>query len=123
MRGSKLSAIYTTWQVNQKIVDLIRTDRRYPDTMEIDGGLKVNSYQGVPIIVSQDCPRGQMFFLDESKFVWYDKKGYFFIQDSKGNIMHKVSQQDLFEITGAVYCNLGCRSRWHQGKIIDILES
>ena len=91
--------------------------------MEIDGGLKVNSYQGVPIIVSQDNPRGTMFMLDESEFVWYDKKGYFFLQDNKGSFMFKTDSQDLWSITGAAYSNLGCKSRWRQGKIIDILES
>jgi len=121
-RGAKTSAIYTTWQVNQKLVDLIRADRRYPDTMELDGGLKVTSYAGIPIIVDQDAWRGTMCFVDEAEFALYEKTGFSFITDSKGNNLHKLDSYDGFEVVGKVYANLGCMSRFKQGKIIDILE-
>ena len=122
-KGAKTSAIYTTWQVNQKLVDLIRADRRYPDTMELDGGLKVNSYQGVPIIVDNDCPRGMAFFVDESEIAMYVKEDFTFIKDGQGNNMFKISGYDGYEVTGKVYCNLGFMNRNKHGKIIDILES
>ena len=73
--------------------------------------------------MDNDCPRGTMFFVDESEIAMYVKEDFTFIKDGQGNNMFKISGYDGYEVVGKVYCNLGFMNRNKHGKIIDILES
>lgn len=122
-KGSKLSAIFTTYQVVNKLIELMRVDRRYPDKMTIDGGMEVNAYAGIPIITENDCPRGQMLFVDESELSMYIAEDFGFIEDGRGNNLFKITGYDGYEVTSKIYANLGAHNRNKHGKIIDLLES
>jgi hypothetical protein len=123
VQGSKLSVLWTTYKVRQAIMDLIREDRRYVDSMEVDAAVRVPSYDGIPMLVSGDCPRGRIYLLDESELTFYIQDDFQFIVDGKGNNLFWQAGYDGYTVTGKVYANLGTSSRHRHGKIIDILES
>jgi hypothetical protein len=123
-QGSKLSAIYTTWQCQNKLIDLLRADRRYTgEKVKIDGGIECETYRGIPIIVSNDCPRGRMYFVDESMLDFHVAKDFDFLKGNGSSYLWKITGYDAYEFTAAAYHQLAAKNRQRHGKIIDILES
>lgn len=76
---------------------------------KIDPGFKAGSlaFNGVPLSVSKDCPRGTMFFLHEKdwKFIVLQDGGF---ADEDGKILNKVSNQDSYEGFWRMYYELVC---------------
>ncbi|MFA5897986.1 MAG: phage major capsid protein [Hyphomicrobium sp.] len=122
-QGSKLSAIYLTWQTKNKLIDLIRQDRRYTgEKMKIDGAIETDSYDGTALIVDNDCPRGRMYFVDESMLDFHVGKDFDFLKGNGNSYLWKITGYDGYEFTAAAYHQLAAKNRNRHGKIIDILE-
>jgi hypothetical protein len=120
-KDAKLSLILSTWKVLNKYQQILKEDRRFVDSMKLDGGVTAISYNGIPMVADPDCARGTMYFLDESVLSLYQKRPFEFIK-SGGDILHWITGYDAFQAVMAGYCELGVHNRGKLGKIIDINE-
>lgn len=73
----------TTYAVRRRMIDMLIADRRYVNTMDLDGGFRALDYDGIPFVPEKDCPEGAIFLPNEdelaiarmSDFYWLDKDG------------------------------------------------
>ena len=67
--GEQCSAIYTTYALRRKYLNLVAADKRYVNSLKLDGGWSALEYsgggEGVPIIADRHCIPNTMFFLCE----------------------------------------------------------
>lgn len=111
--------ILTARPVRREYLDLCQADRRYVNTMELDGGWKAIDYNGVPFTVDNDAIDGEIYFLTLKEFAIFRMSDYDWM-DRDGAILHRISNQDAYDAILYRYAELGCRRRNNQGVICDL---
>lgn len=105
--GGSINAIVTTYHIRRLYASLLQAQRRYINTMELDGGWKALEYDGRPLVPDRDCPDGTMFFLDTTTFKIYRMSDWDWMMED-GAILHRVSGKDAYEAVLYHYGELGC---------------
>jgi len=67
-RRAKVSAIFTTRAHYNDYYYLLSEQRRYVNTMKLDGGVEALEFNSIPVIPVLGMAHGNMFFLDESEW-------------------------------------------------------
>lgn len=99
---AQASIIITTYGVRRRYLDLCLAERRFVNTMELDGGFKAIDFNGIPMVPEKDCPEGMMFFLPEEN-IGIARMSDFYWLDKDGAVLSRGSNVDEWEATMALY--------------------
>jgi len=122
--GVEIDAICTTGKIKNRYMDLLRAERRYVNTMTLDGGFKAVEYNGIPLLADKDCPRGRMNFVNMDSLALFVGKEFDFLGGGQnGEYLHWITGYDAYEIVLRYYAELGCFRRNANAAIVDIDES
>lgn len=111
--------ILTTHAIRREYIELCQADRRYVNTMEMDGGWTAIDYNGVPFTVDPDAIDGEIYFLTTKDLQMYRMSDYNWMQKD-GSVLFRLTGYDAYEATLYRYCELGCKRRNAQGVLCDI---
>lgn len=111
----------TTHGIRRQYLNTLVAAKRYPNTMELDGGFKALTYDGRPIVVDKDCTRGRvygialeaLFFAQETDYDWMDQDG---------SVLNRMSDEDAFQATMYKYWQLATDARNRHVLIADIVD-
>lgn len=117
--GSPPEIILTTKAIRREYIDLMSTQKRFVDTMDIDGGWKGISYNGVFFGTDIDAIDGEMYFLTPSDLQLYRMSDYEWMRED-GSVLSRVSGYDAYEAVFFRYAELGVNNRATQGVITDL---
>lgn len=109
----------TTRAIRREILTLWKTDRRFVNTMEFDGGWKGLEYNGIPIFVDNDAIDGEIYFLTTKDLQIYRMSDYDWM-DRDGAILFRLTGYDAYEAVLFRYAELGVKRRNTQGVIADL---
>lgn len=113
--------LLTSYGVRAKYISLLVSEKRFVNTMELDGGFKAVDFNGIPLVADPQCKKNRIYYVvpevlkifRTSDFSWMEKDG---------NVLSRVSGQDAYEATLVHYGNLGCIARNALGLLDDISE-
>jgi len=111
--------VLTTRALRREYADLCRADRRYVNTMTLDGGWKAIDYNGIPLTVDNDAIDGEIYFLSTKDLQLYRMSDYDWM-NKDGAILSRVSNYDAYEAILFRYAELGCKRRNSHGVICDL---
>jgi len=111
--------ILTTRALRREYTDLCRADRRFVNTMTLDGGWKAIDYNGVPFTVDNDAIDGEIYFLTTKDINLYRMSDYDWM-NKDGAVLSRVSGYDAYEAVLFRYAELGCSRRNSHGVITDL---
>ena len=111
--------ILTTRALRREYTDLCRADRRYVNTMTLDGGWKAIDYNGIPFTVDNDAIDGEIYFLTTKDLAIYRMSDYDWM-NKDGAVLSRVSNYDAYEAVLFRYAEFGCKRRNSQGVICDL---
>lgn len=125
--GMGPTAFITSHALRRQYAALLRTDRRYQGTVEVDGGFGVkytvvmyeSTSSRIPIFVDRDCLDIDWYGIDEPRFKWYQKLDWNWMDDD-GAILHRLPDDDAFQATLRLYTELATGSRNCHGKLTDL---
>ncbi len=106
--------ILTARPVRREYKELCIADRRYVNTMTLDGGWKALEHNGIPLTVDNDAIDGEMYFLSSKDIQVYRMSDYDWM-DSDGAILSRITGKDAYEAVLFRYAELGCSRRNAQG--------
>ena len=66
--GSAVNFIVCSWGVRRALINLLSKQKRIVDVMNLEGGFKALSYNGIPIVADRFCPEGTMYLLNTDDF-------------------------------------------------------
>lgn len=71
--GWETEIIITTRGVRRRYVNTMKAQKRFNDSEAgvLHGGFKTIDFNGVPLTIDDQCPKGYMFFLRPSDFLWF----------------------------------------------------
>ena len=94
--------------------------KRNIDVMELTGGFRSMSFNGVPLVYDRFVPKGTMYLLDTSVFHLHRLCDWRFLETENGNVLRQNQGYPTYTATLVKYCELMCDRPNGQGKLSGI---
>ena len=120
--GKTPNIILCSWGVRRKLQKLFSENRRSVDTVELAGGYKAMTYNGIPIVADRFCPRGEMYFLNTEDFALHQLCDWQWLEGDDGKVLKQIPGKPVYTATLVKYAELVCSKPFGQGKITAISE-
>uniref|UniRef100_A0A6M3L6W5 Putative capsid protein n=1 Tax=viral metagenome TaxID=1070528 RepID=A0A6M3L6W5_9ZZZZ len=109
----------TTRAIRREYLELVQGDRRFMNTMTLDGGWEALDYNGIPFTVDNDAIDGEIYFLTTRDLQLYRMSDYDWMQKD-GAILSRISGYDTYEAVLYRYFEFGIKNRATQGVLCDL---
>lgn len=120
--GSTVNVIICSWGVRRALQKLFSENKRVVDTIELAGGYKAMSYNGIPIIADRFCPEGVMYLLNSEDFTLHQLCDWQWLEGEDGKVLKQVAGKPVYTATLVKYADLICARPNGQGMISGITE-
>ena len=98
------------YNIRDKYVDLLVAEKRFVNTMKLDGGFTGVEFNGIPLVPDPQCDRSKVWYVvPESMRVF--RTADFDWMDKDGATLARVAGEDAYEAILFHYGNLGCVAR------------
>lgn len=111
-RKSKIDAILTSHTNFNQYGNLLEDQRRFVNTVELDGGFTSLPFEGRPVVIIPDLPPGDIYFLDKGDWE------YSVLLDF--DTEEKDVDMDARRFMIKTYSQLVCKALARQGRITDL---
>ncbi len=106
-------------RVRRIYVALLQAQKRFVNTLDLEGGFKGLDFNGVPWVVDKACPPQRVYYLNTMDWVWFVMKQIGWIQRD-GSVLKWVDQKDAYRAVLAAYRNIACKQPANQTVLYDI---
>ena len=121
--GSNINFIMCSWGVRRALQKLYSQNKIKLDTVELQGGYKTISINGIPVVVDRFCPKGRMYFLNTNDFKLHQLCDWQWLADDDGKVLKQVPGKPVYSATLVKYADLMCSRPCGQGMLADINEA
>ena len=121
--GKGVNFIVCSWGVRRALQQLFSANRRSFDTIELSGGFKAMSYNGIPIVADRFCPEGTMYLLNTDDFTFHQLCDWQWLSDDDGRVLKQVAGKPVYTATLVKYADLICARPNGQGMLTGITEA
>ena len=120
--GSSVNFIVCSLGVRRALQKLFSENKRVVDTVELAGGYKAMSYNGIPIVADRFCPEGTMYLLNTNDFTLCQLCDWQWLEGEEGKVLKQVAGKPVYTATLVKYADLLCARPIGQGVITGITE-
>ena len=120
--GGSPSLCITSYGLQRSYFNLLQSQVRYQEPQTIKGGWSALDFFNLPVVCDLDAPYGKMYFLDESKLVFFSDMDWH-VLDQDGDALKWVPNFDQWETILTRYLEFGIRQRNVQGVISGLTDS
>jgi len=101
----KTNLILSDHSLRDAYAALVVADKRYVNTMTLDGGWLALEYNGIPWVADADCPPNTVFFVDTNHLEIMQMSDWNWM-DRDGAVLSRVSGYDAYEAVLYWYADL-----------------
>ena len=120
--GSKADFIVCSFGVKRAYQEYLTENKSNVDIMNLAGGYKAISYNGIPVVSDRFAPSGTMYVLDTTEFHLHQLCDWRWLEGDNGKIIRQVAGKPLYTATLVKYADLICDKPSGQAKISGITE-
>ncbi len=120
--GGKINFILCSYGVKRALQNLLSTYKRNVDVMELKGGYKTISYNGIPVVADRFCPEGTMYLLNTDDFSIQQLCDWQWLEGEDGRVIKQVIDKPVYRATLVKYAELLCSRPCGQAVITGITE-
>ena len=121
--GGKINFILCSSGVKRALIEHMSTYRRNLDMLELKGGYKTISFNGIPVVSDRFCPEGTMYLLNTDDFAIHQLCDWEWIEGEDGKILKQLNDKPVYRATLVKYAELLCSRPWAQIMISGITEA
>lgn len=121
--GSNIDIITCGAGVRRAYMDYLSYYRRNVDVMNLEGGYKAISFNGIPVVADRFVEDDELYMLDSSKFTLHQLCDWEWIEGENGNILHQNAGYPTYTATLVKYADLICDQPNGQAKFSNIKSS
>ncbi len=121
--GKGVNFIVCSWGVRRALQQLFAANKRVIDNMELHGGFRAISYNGIPIVADRFCPEGTMYMLNTEDFTLHQLCDWQWLADDDGKVLKQVPGKPVYTATLVKYADLICARPNGQGMLTGIAEA
>jgi hypothetical protein len=120
--GSAPDLIVCSWGVRRALLKYFKENGIRMDSMEIEGGFKALSFNGIPVVADRFCPTNSMYFFNTNDIKMYQLGDWQWLEDDNGRILHQVPGKPVYTATLVKYAELMFERPNSVARITDIDE-
>lgn len=121
--GSTVDYIACSQAARNSFIKYMSTYKRNIDTMELEGGFKTLSYNGIPLVYDRFVPSGSMYMLNTKALKLHQLCDWRYLETENGKILRQTQGKPTYTATLVKYCDLICEKPNGQAVITGISES
>lgn len=121
--GSTVDFISCSQDVKYSFIEYMSSFKRNIDVMELDGGFKTLSYNGLPLVYDRFVPDGTMYLLNTKAFKLHQLCDWRFLETENGKILRQNQGKPTYTATLVKYCDLICQKPNGQAMLTGITRS
>ncbi len=118
--GGTVDFILSSYDVKRKYLDYVALNRTNIDYMNLDGGFKALSYNGIPFVSDRFVADGSMYMLNSSDFKLHQLCDWRWLEGDAGRIIRQKTGYATYSATLVKYADLICDRPIGQAKITNI---
>ena len=118
--GSNIDMITCGAGVRRAYMEYLSCYRRNVDVMNLEGGYKAISFNGIPVVADRFVEDNELYMLDTSKFTLHQLCDWEWIEGENGNILHQTAGYPTYTATLVKYADLICDQPNGQAKFSNI---
>ena len=107
--GSTVDFLACSQDAKYSFIEYMSSYKRNIDIMELEGGFKTLSYNGLPLVYDRFVPDGSMYLLNTKAFKLPPLGDCRFLETENGNILRKNQGKPTYTATLVKYCDLICQ--------------
>lgn len=120
--GSKIDFIACSVPVRRKYQALIAENKQIVNTIDLAGGVKALSFNGIPVVADRFCPEKSMYFLDTNSFSIHQLCDWKWLEGDNGKILKQNAGKPTYNATLVKYAELICDLPGGQARFSNITE-
>lgn len=120
--GSRVNFIVCSSGVKRAFQKHLATYKRNVDVMNLEGGYKALSYNGIPIVSDRFCPAGTMYLLNTDDFTLHQLCDWKWLEGEDGKILKQNVGKPTYTATLVKYADLICAKPCGQAMLSGITE-
>lgn len=121
--GSEVDMITCSAGVRRAYMEYLGCYRRNIDVMNLEGGYKAVSFNGIPVIADRFVADGELYMLDTTKFTLHQLCDWEWLQGENGSILQQKAGYPTYTATLVKYADLICDQPNGQAKFTNISSS
>lgn len=118
--ASEIDIITCGAGVRRAYMQYLSCYRRNIDVMNLAGGYKAISFNGIPVVADRFVEDGTLYMLDSSKFTLHQLCDWEWIEGENGNVLHQKAGYPAYTATLVKYADLICDQPNGQAKFTNI---
>lgn len=120
--GSEVDFIVCSSGVKRAYQTYLNTFRSNIDVMQLEGGYKAISFNGIPLISDRFVPEGKMYMLNSKDFSLHQLCDWRWLEGENGKVLKQVAGKPVYTATLVKYAELICDHPAGQGCLSGITE-
>ncbi len=120
--GGNVNFIVCSWGVRRALQQLFSTNRSSVDVVNLEGGYKTISYNGIPVYADRFCPKNTMYLLNTDDFAIHQLCDWQWLEGNDGSVLKQIPGKPVYTATLVKYAELLCSRPCGQGMISGITE-
>ncbi len=121
--NSKVDFIVCSAGVKRNYQSYMLSYRTNIDVMNLEGGFKAISYNGIPVVSDRFAPANTMFLLNTSEFNLHQLCDWKWLEGEDGRVIRQTLGKPTYQATLVKYADIICNKPSGQAKISGIAES
>ena len=106
--GSNIDFIVTSYDVKRKYLDYLNTSRTNIDFMNLDGGYKALSYNGIPLVSDRFVEDNTMYLLNSGDFKLHQLSDWRWLEGEGGKVIKQKAGTPCYSATLVKYADMIC---------------
>jgi len=119
--GAVINFMQCAFGVRRAYQNLLTAQKQLVNTMELKGGWKAISYNGIPMMADKYIKSGKLYCLDLNDWKMYQMDDYNWL-DEDGAMLSRVANKPAWEATLVKYADCGCQRPRGQVELYGITE-
>ncbi|MBQ8451566.1 MAG: phage major capsid protein [Clostridia bacterium] len=120
---SKVDFIVCSAGVKRNYQSYLASYRSNIDILNLEGGFKAISYNGIPVVSDKFVPANTMYLLNTSEFNLHQLCDWKWLEGEDGRVIRQTPGKPTYQATLVKYADLICNKPSGQAKITGIKES
>lgn len=120
--GGKINFIVTSPGVRRAFFNTLSA-YRHIETMELEGGFRAISFNGIPIVTDRFCQKNTMYLLNTEDFGLHQLCDWQWLEGEDGKVLKQLSDKPVFRATLVKYAELMCYRPAGQARLAGITEA
>ncbi len=119
--GSRINFIVCSWGVRRALAKAL-AEKRVIESVELEGGFRAITFNGIPVVADRFCPAGTMYLLNTDDFALHQLCDWQWLEGEDGKILKQIAGKPVYTATLVKYAELMCYRPCGQARLSGITE-